>query len=537
MNEYFKMGIVLGLTCLAGFYGDRVLNHASTHGRGDGQSTKSAPERWGKSGRSGADGRTISVAGGALAVRSLQAALDLAEPGDVIALEAGATFVGNFVLPRKSGAAWIVIRPASEGVAPAPGTRITPAASQLPKIITPNAEAAIRTAPGAHHYRLVGLEISVAPGVANNHGLVKFGDGSSAQRSLADIPHDLIVDRCYVHGAPQGNLTRGVALNSARSSVIDSYISDCHGAGFDTQAIAGWNGPGPFKIVNNYLEGAGENVMFGGADPSIPNLVPSDIEFRDNYCAKPLAWKRNEPGFTGKAWTVKNLFELKNARRVLITGNLFEHNWVDAQNGFAILFTVRNQDGGAPWSVVEDVTFANNVVRHAAAGINILGRDNLHPSGQVRRIQIKNNLFDDIGGARWGGQGRFLQLTETDSVTVDHNTVWHTGQLVFGYGRPNTNFVFTNNVAAHNEHGVAGDGAGAGLAALEKFFPACLFKKNLLAGGRGAVYPADNFFPPTSERESRPPPAARLQAGTDGQMIGCDLATLRAVTKRVLATE
>ena len=69
-------------------------------------------------------------------------------------------------------------------------------------------------------------------------------------------------------------------MNSARTAVVDSYLSNLHEVGADSQAIAGWNGPGPFKIVNNYLEGAGENVMFGGADPRIPNLVPSDIEIR-----------------------------------------------------------------------------------------------------------------------------------------------------------------------------------------------------------------------------------------------------------------
>ena len=50
-------------------------------------------------------------------------------------------------------------------------------------------------------------------------------------------------------------------------AVIDSYLSEAHVVGFDSQAICGVNGPGPFKIVNNYLEGSGENVMFGGADP------------------------------------------------------------------------------------------------------------------------------------------------------------------------------------------------------------------------------------------------------------------------------
>ena len=31
------------------------------------------------------------------------------------------------------------------------------------------------------------------------------------------------------------------------------------------------------------------------------------------------------------------------------------------------------QDGGAPWSTVDTVTFTNNIVRHAPGGINILG--------------------------------------------------------------------------------------------------------------------------------------------------------------------
>src|SRR5262249_39206743 len=150
--------------------------------------------------------------------------------------------------------------------------------------------------------------------------------------------------------------------------------------GADAQAIAGWNGDGPFLIVNNHIEGSGENLLFGGADPSIPMLVPADIEIRRNHIVKPLRWKQGEPGFQGTPWSVKNLLELKNARRVLIEGNLLENNWQESQNGFAILFTVRNQDGRATWSVVEDVTFAGNVVRHAANGINMHGRDDNYPS-------------------------------------------------------------------------------------------------------------------------------------------------------------
>src|SRR5690606_28378953 len=110
---------------------------------------------------------------------------------------------------------------------------------------------------------------------------------------------------------------RCVALNSASTAVIDSWLSECHGKGFDSQAIAGWNGSGPYKIVNNHLAGAGENLMFGGADPSIPNGLPEDIEIRRNHFIKPPEWKG--------VWTVKNLIELKLGRRVLIEGNVFEN--------------------------------------------------------------------------------------------------------------------------------------------------------------------------------------------------------------------
>jgi hypothetical protein len=479
-------------------------------------------------------GRTIRVNGGSSAARDLQAALDKAEPGDVVELEAGASFVGNFTLPEKTGDAWVTIRPSAEVNLPSQGVRLTPAAApSLPRIFTPNSEAAIRTAPRAHNYRLVGIEISVRDGVKQNGGLVLFGDGSGAerpdaQRSPGVVPHDLVLDRCYVHGNQTGELQRGVALNSARSAVIDSYVSACHGVGYDTQAIAGWNGPGPFKIVNNYLEGAGENVMFGGSDPAIPNLVPSDIEFRNNYCVKPLSWKADDPGFAGTHWSVKNLFELKSARRVLVEGNVFDHNWTDAQSGFAILFTVRNQDGGAPWSVVEDVVFSHNVVRGVGAALNLLGRDYLHPSRQLKRVRIEQNLFEDVNGTRWGGNGCFLQMTDAPCVVVDHNSIFQTGNVIASYGSPNTDFVFTNNLTRNNEYGVTGDSVGPGKAALERYFPGAQFTGNLLAGGRRELYPAGNYFPPALDPAS---------AGRAGQPIGADAASLRSRIAKVQAGE
>jgi len=480
-------------------------------------------------------GSTISVPAGG----NLQTAINNAQPGDTIKLEAGATFTGTFTLPVKSGTGWIVIRTAApDSSLPPDGRRITPAyASVLPKIVSSNSAPAFQTDRGAHHYRLVGLEITVASDVPLIYNLVAFGDESTAV--LSQVPSNLILDRVYIHGVPANDLRRGVALNSASSAVIDSYISEVHEVGADSQAIAGWNGPGPFKIIDNYLEAAGENVIFGGGDPAITNLVPSDIEIRGNHMFKPVSWRT-------AAWTVKNLFELKNAQRVLIDGNIFEHNWPAAQNGYSILFTVRNQDGTAPWSVVQDVTFTHNIVRHVAAGINILGTDDLNPSQQTKRILIKDNLFDDVNEVTWGGFGTVFQIIEgTADLTINHNTAFQTGEIIRTSGPPNTGFFYINNLTPHNEYGVAGDNFfGDPMGTLTTYFPGAVFRRNVLQGGNPADYPPDNFFPATMADVQFVDQAAgnyRLKptspyhnAGTDGRDVGVDMDALDVATGAVI---
>jgi hypothetical protein len=437
-------------------------------------------------------GRPIEVTAGG----DLQAALDRAKPGDVITLEAGATFTGNFTLPNKSGGAWIVIRSSTpDSNLPPPGTRITPSYSKiLPKIVSPNSEPAIKASSGAHHYRFVGLEIGHKVG-SRIYAIVDFDGG---QTSLSQIPHDLIVDRCYIHGNPSDTSRRGVALNSASTAVIDSYISECHEVGADSQAIAGWNGPGPFKIVNNYLEGAGENFILGGADPRIQNLIPSDVEFRRNHVAKPLKWKLGHPSYAGIKWSVKNLFELKNAQRVMIESNVFEYNWAESQNGFAILFTPRNQNGQSPWSVVQDVTFADNTLRHSGGGFNISGPDNIAGVSQPsRRILIRNNLIEDIDGKAWGGAGKLFQIISgAEYVTIDHNTGFATGSIMATDSTQglNVGLVFTNNIVAHNAYGVIGTGTAIGLPTLTRWWTSFVFQKNVIVGGQAANYPLGNYF-------------------------------------------
>jgi GT2 family glycosyltransferase len=440
-------------------------------------------------------GRTIAVAGDG----DLRAAIDAARPGDTITLEAGAVYRGPFTLPLKSGAAGggtIVITTNAPGSLPPAGSRIDPGqADRLPTLVAAMPGPVLNIPPGVHGYRFVGLEIRPEAGQSLKN-LVTIGGPSP------DLgpPSGIVFDRCYLHGDPAQGTLRGIAMNGGATAVLDSYLSDFKDASDDSQAIAGWDGPGPFLILNNYLEAAGENVLFGGGDPSTASLVPSDIEIRLNHFAKRLSWKAGDPGYAGTPWAVKNLFELKNARRVLVDGNVFERNWRAAQNGFAILFTVRNQDGRSPWSAVEDVTFTNNIVRHAASGVNILGQDDIHPSGPTRRVLIRNNLFDDIGDGPAGHGALFQVLNGGSDVVFDHNTAAGQTESFLGGGdtTPHLRVVFRNNIVPHNLYGVVGGSAGSGVASLDRYFPDAVFRRNVIIGGAAHRYPLDNFFPPSA---------------------------------------
>jgi PKD repeat protein len=235
-----------------------------------------------------AEAATIYVPDGG----DLQAALNDAQPGDTILLAQGAEFVGNFVLPAKTGDGWITLRSSTpDAVLPLPGVRILPEyATLFARLRSPTLDtAALRTAPGAHHWEIKFLEFAGNPMGAGD--LIQLGDGSVAQDSLDKVPHHLVLRHVYVHGDPKVGQKRCIALNAADVVIADSYVSDCKSTTQDSQAIGGWNGPGPFLIENNYLEGAGENIMFGGADPAIKGLVPSNIIVRRNLISRPMAWR------------------------------------------------------------------------------------------------------------------------------------------------------------------------------------------------------------------------------------------------------
>ncbi len=297
-----------------------------------------------------------------------QQALNLADSGDTITLAAGAVYEGNFTLPEKTGTSYVTITTSQAGSLPTEGQRITPAlAGHLPKIVSPTRfPAAITSGPGAKHYILRGLEVTIVSGAYSGDLIVL---GSPNDTDPTTFANDIIVDQCYIHGDANAGGKRGIALNGINIVVKNSYFSNFKSNFQDAQALAGWYGPGPFQIVNNYLEGD-QGIIFGGAAPKLAGTVPSNIQIKHNYIRHPLSWQH--------VWPVKNLLELKNAEYVTISDNILENNWVSAQNGYGVLFTVRTcEAGNYSWAEVDHVTFTYNLIRNSVQGVNILGTDNV----------------------------------------------------------------------------------------------------------------------------------------------------------------
>lgn len=413
--------------------------------------------------------RTLLVNAGG----NLQAALDSAKRGDEIVLQAGATFTGNFELKTKPGTTangWIVVRSSALAQLPPLGQRIDPAlhASLMPKIVTPNVLPAIQTAysqSGNNGWRLVGLEIAVAPGAAIapniQQGIVLFGQGDQSENTVAKLPYNLILDRSYVHGQSNTNVKRCVALNSGAAAIIGSQLLECHGKGFDSQAAAGWNGTGPFLIENNRLEAAGEVIMFGGSIAPISGLVASDIVIRHNYLTRPLSWKG--------VFTVKNLFELKNAQRVLFEENALDNHWVDAQQGPAVV--LGTADNPCTWCIVQDVTFRWNHLDNVSDAFNIFSHyGNAQP---MRRVQISQTLVTNLGSAAVGGYGRaFLLQDDVNDLWIEQTTAVARQNYVMFVGTgtlAKQRFTFRNNIgggALYNWFSSSGQGDAASKASL-----------------------------------------------------------------------
>jgi len=488
-----------------------------------------------------------------IATRNLQAALTNAKCGETITLQAGASFLSplaGFVLPALpcTNTSWITIRTsAPDSSLPAEGSRMTPCysgVSSLPdrpafacpstQVVTAqvldnvagHATGAFVFAPGANHYRLIGLEIT-RPTTGGTGSLVKTNNATQ-----------VIFDRIWIHGTPNDDTETAIGLDPGTSyiALIDSYTSDFHceavtGTCTDSHVVFGGlgdSGGGPYKIVDDFLEAAAEGMIFGGGAAT---TTPADIEVRRNHFFKPFSWQPGNPAFVGgphnRPFIVKNNFELKNAQRVLLEGNLMEDVWGGfSQNGFQIVLTPKSQFDKCSICVVANVTIRFNQTSHSGAGLCVAAvRSDAGGSAQgVENISIHDDVLDDVNPVQFFGAGAAIGLSAYPqmfwrNVTINHITTTSPPMgpwmlLVVGSIKPSpmTNLTLTNNILTVGKNQITSTGAGASencafqAAMPAKAFEACfanpIVTGNVIANAAGDVianvsntWPAGQSFP------------------------------------------
>jgi hypothetical protein len=487
-----------------------------------------------------APGSVINVNSGG----NLQSALNSAQCGNTIQLQAGATFTGSFTFPALNcdNDHWIIVRTsAPDSSLPAEGQRLTPCyagVASLPgrpqypcsnpqnvlaKLVVSGVNGAVVFQNGANHYRLLGLELTRPTGTKGDPALINMAVGGTANH--------IVLDRSWLHGTAADETRDGFDMSgTSYVAVVDSYFSDFHctassGTCTDAHAVSGGTGnyqDGPYKIEDNFLEASGEAIMFGGAAAT---TTPTDITIHFNHFFKPWQWMPgNSPfqgGSGGNPFIVKNHLELKNAVRVLAEDNLMEDVWGGfSQAGYAILVSPKNQHTKGKGNVcpiceVTDVTIRYTHIFHAGGGIvlatSLSGNgEGGAPAKLGTRWSIHDVVMDDIS-QKYVGEGHLFLVVNgwpsnpVNTVTINHITGFPDDQggiMVVGNltsNPPMYAFVFTNNLVTTGRYPVWNSGRGDASCAISgvpvtsigKCFSTYTFSNNGLVA-------APTHYPPSS---------------------------------------
>ncbi len=431
---------------------------------------------------------------------NLQAALNNAQCGNTIELQAGATFTGNFVFPARNCDSdnWIIVRTsAPDSSLPPEGQRVTPCyagVGSLPGrpqypcnnpqnvlaklILSAGLNGPVVFKSGANHYRLLGLEITRPTGTKGAPGLISVSAGGTASY--------IVLDRSWVHGTTQDETQVGFGLSGTNNvAIVDSYFSDFHctsitGSCTEAHALSRGMGnyqDGTYEIADNFLEASAQAILFGGGAAT---TTPTDITIHFNHFFKPWQWMPgNSPfqgGVGGNPFIVRHHMELKNAIRVLAEDNLMEDVWGGfGEPGYAILVTPKNQhtksgQNVCPICEVTDVTIRYTHIFHAAAGImlatSMSGNGKVGAPAQAgTRWSIHDVVMDDIS-QQYVGDGHLFEVVNgwpenpLHTVTINHVTGFpdpQGGMMIVGNVITNPSmygFAFTNNIVTTGRYPV-----------------------------------------------------------------------------------
>lgn len=470
--------------------------------------------------------RTVKSSGGdhAATIVGLQAAVDHCRTLNqtdpcIVEIDAGLTITGSdpncqIVLTAQENAVKPIIIRSSKIAELPPSDRVTAAdASKLAKIdntctsspgvimVVPETTGTPGTAV-ASHYWLQGLEIYYSGEGRNAGGAVSIGlatNGSTKASAYWQAPHTITVDRCWIHGkdtatwvlaSSNHGLQQAVRMDGRNISVLNSRMDHAnmdqvdHSQG-ETKGVFSSNGPGPFYVFNNHIDGAIGSLL-GGEWTWIPGLVSTGSWWYGNeYTRNVDAWdfldwdtadtlQTGNPCTTGaffrqmvspsnkwkcvagvwesssdarlnRTWT-KNGWECKNCRMAVVEGNYIHDIPVTGdQNQLAWAFLINQVDSqdGAYYARPEDIRIRFNRASRTGAGVVSGGWGAVDPIyKKINNITVEHNIFEGLdreeidpahGGAYPTGRGQGVQIASfSERWKNTHNTYLY-GRAFGGY--------------------------------------------------------------------------------------------------------
>lgn len=342
-------------------------------------------------------------------------------------------------------------------------------------------------------WRFIGLRFGVSTAIGSVSHLVALGNADGAvQKSVSQCPSNIGLDRCWIDAHASCDTRHAVELHC-----INGYVIDC-GWGqnifvvnySESHGIVGYNGPGPFRIVNNGIVGGSQYIFFGGGGS--PCGMPSDIEIRYNWCTRPASW-------FGSGKKVKTGVEVKKAAFLLCEGNIVENVWAQSQAGYPFLLKSESYGDATTVGTTHDLIVRANLVRNVPACVNIAGVANVDPAYPPVRVIPYGNLFI-VGGGIYDPSPLPLYggYFSTDCGPI-HDTVAVVSGTPLAIVEPTnpSGWVMLDNLFPATQYGVKG-AQSEGNATIAAMTGATV-SKNAFTGKTGGTgigqYPTTNYFP------------------------------------------
>lgn len=502
----------------------------------------------------------------------------------------------------------IVIRTSTpDAQLPPPGTRMNP--SWRTKLATLEADKPLQQAPytgngfnnttvrttvftfgnidnNAHsmiaNLWLVGLEL-----VTGDNSNVK-SDDPEPWADLISLPissSDNFIDRCYIHGRGYPNrISTAVFWDGKNNGFLNTYfdkldywhsVNGCQSVPSrfvteGTNAMIGGEGPGPYIFINNHVEGAG-NLWHHDGGGGIDHPQNDYLYVRNTFTVPPK-YQFGAPGSDGRSYYNRQPLEWKGGHRILLEGNIFDHNYHHVATS-TTLFTSVGVGSGFGYGI-GDITITNNTWQHVPAVMTLVSTQGWqYQTAPINRVLVRNNVIDDVNGnyyapldgtnacdsqchcRPWTGWV-FQGFGDGEDRIIDHNTITGLSGIVpvlFRLGGSHTEGLkVTGNIldiaaGGASVEGDVNDGGGqdkcasqpAGERTLACHSPGMQMTKNLLVSNGGGDRGSIRESWPGRENTVAANPRSR-DAGQEAQSVGADRTALEIAqghVKLVVATE